>query len=147
MSDRKNYSARNAVSRLSGSNERRRACRYVVAFPDGLLGWWEDSCFVNTPCRTIDVSLAGCLVESRPLPGRMEQQSVWFRALNVSPGDWTEGIIVAVRKPWFRKWQIRISFLAPFPYDSFRSLVFGPDHLREIAERDSPEHEKDHFWR
>jgi hypothetical protein len=147
MSDPRNYSATRAVSRLSRSNDRRRACRYLVALPESSLGWWEESSFVDTPCRTIDISLIGCMVESRPLPRRMARQSVWFRTLGVSPSDWTEGIIVAIRKPLFRKWQIRISFLAPFPYESFRSLVFGPDQLGETARRESLEHETDHFWK
>jgi hypothetical protein len=102
---------------------------------------------VNMPCRIIDMSLVGCMVESRAIPKLVAQQSVWLRPPGASPGDWTEGIIVAVRKPWFRKWQIRISLLAPFPYESFKSMAFGSDHLREVPERESPEHEKDHFWR
>ncbi len=139
--------SRSAGSRLSGGNERRRACRYLISLPDSSLGWWEDSLFVSTPCRLIDLSLAGCLVESRSLPRQVEQPSVWFRPPSVSRDDWTAGIIVAARKPLFRKWQVRIDFLAPFPHESFRSLVFGPDHPRVILERESPEHEKDHFWR
>jgi hypothetical protein len=147
MSVTKHYGARDVASPLSSGNDRRRACRYLVALPDGSLRWWQDSRFVDTPCRMIDISLVGCMVESRSFPRRMKQRSVWFRPLGDPPVDWTEGVIVAARKPWFRKWRIRISFLAPFPYESFRSLVFGPAHLRENADRESPEHEKDHYWR
>jgi hypothetical protein len=147
MSVPRYYRVKGVGSPLSGGKDRRRACRYVVTFPDGSLGWWEDSCFVDMPCRIIDMSLVGCMVESRSLPKGMQQQSVWFRTLGVSPSAWTEGIIVAVRKPLFRKCQIRIRFRAPFPYESFRTLVFGPDRLCENANREFAEHEKDHFWR
>jgi len=87
------------------------------------------------------------MVEASCLPSRMERQSVWLRPLGVSPSDWTEGIIVSVRKPLFRKCQVRIAFLAPFPYESFKTLVYGPEHLRETAGPQLPEHEQDHFWR
>jgi hypothetical protein len=147
MSAPKNYGASSVLFPLTSGNDRRRACRYLVALPDGSLRWWEDSRFVDTPCRIIDISLVGCMVKSRSFPRRMKQRSIWFRPPGDSPVDWTEGIIVAVHKPWFREWQIRINFLAPFPYESFRSLVFGPAHLGEAAERESPEYERDHFWR
>jgi hypothetical protein len=77
----------------------------------------------------------------------MEQQSVWLRALGVSSSDWTEGMIVSVRKPWLRNCRVRIQFLAPFPYESFKTLVYGTDYLRDIADTGTPEHEKDHLWK
>jgi hypothetical protein len=87
------------------------------------------------------------MVESRRRPPQVDRQSVWLRLIGVSPSDWPEGIIVSVRKPLFRSCQIRIGFVAPFPYESFKTLVFGPDHLHDMADRDRPEHETDHFWK
>jgi hypothetical protein len=87
------------------------------------------------------------MVELRRLPRRMERQPVWLRPRGFSPGESPEGIIVSVRKPLFRRCQVRIGFLAPFPYESFKTLVFGPDHLHEIAGCELPEHEMDHFWK
>jgi hypothetical protein len=147
MSVPKFSSARSLNLPFSGRNERRRACRYLAVHPDSLVGWWEDSCFVKTPCRILDISLVGCLVESHRLPGRKEREPIWFHPRGVSETDWMEGILVGVRKPWFQHPRIRINFLAPFPDDSFRSLVFGSERLREIAVRESPEHEMDHYWR
>jgi len=95
----------------------------------------------------IDISLSGCMVESSHLPRRMERQSVWVRPLGVAPSDWAEGIIVSVRKPLFGKSQVRVAFLAPFPYESFKGLVYGPENRRELADSASPEHEQDHFWK
>jgi len=77
----------------------------------------------------------------------MERQSVWLRPAGLPQSDWPEGVIVSARKPFFRSWQIRIGFLAPVPYESFKTLVFGPDQLEDIADRERPEYEKDHFWK
>ena len=102
---------------------------------------------MSTPCQIIDISLVGCMVESYRFSSRMERQSVLLRPLGVSASDWIEGIVVSVRKPLFRKCQIRIRFLASFPYNSFKTLVFGPDRSGELAGPEPLEHEKDHFWR
>lgn len=147
MADPKYYSVRSGDRPPSSRNDRRRACRYRAGLPDGALGWWEGPRFVEAPCRIIDISLIGCMVELRRLPSLAERQPVWFRAVGVSPGDWTEGIVVALRKPLFRQGQVRIKFLADLPYDAFKPLAFGTEHLREVAGPGAPDHEKDHFWR
>jgi hypothetical protein len=100
---------------------------------------------VNTPCRIIDMSIAGCMVEARRLPTGMERRSVWVRPAGVTTGESSEGIIISVRKPFFRNCRVGIAFLAPFPYEAFKALVYGPD--QEIADRELPEHEKDWFWK
>jgi hypothetical protein len=87
------------------------------------------------------------MIESRRLPLRLVRKSVWLRAVGVSPSDWLEGIVVSGRKPIFRNCQLRIRFLAPFPYESFKTLVFVPDSDGTIAVPDTPEHEKNHFWK
>jgi hypothetical protein len=114
---------------------------------ESALGWWEDSRFVSIPCRLIDVSQAGCLVEAAPLPSRTERLSVLVRIQGASPEDWVEGVVVATKKSFFRKCQIRIGFLAPLPYESFKTLVYGPSPSSEAADSERLEHEKDHFWR
>jgi hypothetical protein len=127
--------------------DRRRACRYRVGLADGALGWWEGSSFVNTPCRIINLSLFGCMVEARANPNLKEQHKVWLRPLGVSSSDWTEGTIVAIYKPLFRRCQIRISFAADLSYEVFKPLVFGEMADHETAAREAPEHEKDDYWR
>jgi hypothetical protein len=87
------------------------------------------------------------MVETGPIPIQIQQQPVWFRAMSVPPTDWTEGVIVSVRKAFLRKRQVRIKFRTPFPYESFTTLVCGWDHLCEISDDDTPEHERDHFWK
>jgi hypothetical protein len=147
MADSRYYSARSGDRPLSAARDRRRACRYRIGFAEGSLGWWQDSSFVETPCRIIDLSLAGCLVEARPASRLREQQKVWFRPLHVAQGEWTEGTVVAIRKPLFRQCQIRIRFLTDLPYASFKPLVFGTECPPEPATPEAPEHEKDHLWR
>ncbi len=98
-------------------------------------------------CQVIDISMAGCLVESASLPTRMEEQAVWLRIRDLSLVDWTEGVIVSAWKPWFRKSRIRIKFVSPLPYVTFGRLVFGEDYLCQFVERELPEHDRDHFWR
>ena len=132
---------------LSSGSDRRRACRYSVVLPECCLAWKKDSCLVENACQVVDISMAGCLVESRALPTRMDKQPVWLRIPDLSPGDWTEGIIVAAWKPWFRNWRIRIKFVSPLPYDTFGRLVFGGDYLHQVVDRELPEHDRDHFWR
>ena len=104
---------------LSSGGDRRRACRYSVALPECCLAWKKDSCLVGKACQVVDISMAGCLVESGSLPARMEKQPVWLRIPDLTPGDWTEGVIVSAWKPWFRKSRIRIKFVSPLPYDTF----------------------------
>jgi hypothetical protein len=87
------------------------------------------------------------MVESRPSPNLRAQRPIWFRPSGISPSDWTEAIIIAVRRRLFRRCQIRIKFLGDLPYESFKPLVFGTGPPRAPADPESPEHEKDHFWR
>jgi hypothetical protein len=114
---------------------------------DCAVGWWEDSRFVSMPCQLIDLSLSGCMIKSRRIPSRIERQPVLLRPGGPESSAWVEGMIVSVRKMMFRDCQIRIGFLAPFPYELFKTLVFGPDHCRELAPPVEIEHEQDGFWR
>ncbi len=147
MGDRRYYSSKSSDGSVSHARDRRRACRYRVGLADGSLGWWQDSTFVNTACRIIDISVAGCLVESCAAPNLKEHQSVWLHPLGVSTSDWTEGIIVDIRKPLFRRCQIRMRFSTDLPYESFKPLAFGVESAGETAVREAPEHEQDDFWR
>jgi hypothetical protein len=138
---------RNAIRPPSGRSDRRGVCRHPVVIDDASLGWWQDSSFLSTPCRIIDISQYGFMIKTRRLPGPKEGQSVWLLPRGLSPSDWAEGIIVSIRKPLLRECQVRIKLLAPFPYESFKTLVHGPDHVRKIDRLEAPEHEQDHFWR
>ncbi len=129
------------------SDDRRGITRHPVVLPDALLGWWDQSNFTTISVQLVNLSIKGCMAESRQLVDRAEHQPIWIRPLGVKPGAWTEAVVVRVTKPLLRRCQVRLSFLVPFPFDSFRTLVYGPDHCRVAEQGDAPEHEGDQFWR
>ncbi len=140
-------SGRSDVPTSSSLGDRRVSCRHRVVVDDASLGWWQDSSFFSTPCRIVDMSLSGCSVRLRRAPGLLKGQSVWLLPRGLSPGDWSEGVIVSIRKPFLRECQVRIRLLASLPYESFKALVHGPDHEHKIDRVGAPEHEQDHFWK
>ena len=129
------------------TGDRRRVCRYPVVFQDASLGWWLKSAFTNTPVRLVDLSLQGCLIELQRPPDLSEQQRVWVHAHSATVAEWTEGRIVSIKKSWAGKCRLGISFLAPLPYEPFKELVYGRELFEETPQHDSPEHERDHFWK
>jgi hypothetical protein len=147
MSDPRYHNQTGGLWLLSGRNDRRRACRYVARLPECLSRWRDESDWIDTPCRIVDISVAGCLVESPRLQRLFERQAVWLRPVSLPMSDWTEGFITSVRSRLFRKCQIRITFLAALPYETFKALVYGTDELGTAEFSDSPDHEKDHFWK
>jgi hypothetical protein len=138
---------RSAFPLGSNLSDRRRACRYPVVFQDSLLGWWQDACFVNEPAHLVDLSTTGCLAELARHSKLTTGQSVWIRPHKSSPAAWKEARVIAVRKPLFGKCTVRISFLVPFEYESFKQLVYGPEHLSNAPHSEALDHEKDEFWK
>jgi hypothetical protein len=131
----------------SHAGDRRRACRYPVVFQDMALGWWQDALFVNVRARLVDLSTNGCLAEVARHHKLPTDQTVWVRSHGASHAAWTEGRIITVRKLFFGKCKVRITFRVPFEYETFKRLVYGPDHLREVTQSQAAEHEKDEFWK
>jgi len=129
------------------SNERRAVCRYPVIAPDAMVGWWNNSTFVRIPARIIDVSTMGCWIETAQTPERGEKQTIWVCALGRSPAEWTEGTIVSLEKRFLGSYQIRIKFALHFPYESFKSLVYGAEGPEVGSDWEPPEYERDYYWR
>jgi hypothetical protein len=138
---------RDANEPVPNPGDRRRVCRYAVVLEDALLGWWQEAQFIRMPVRLVDLSVHGCLVESSRVPSLTERQKVWVQPRGLSEAEWTEGQIVIVRKRLLGKCQVRISFRAPMPYEPYKSLIYGPDHLVDLPGEHVPEHERDHFWK
>ena len=132
---------------LTRKHERREECQHLSVLLEASLGWWEDARFVTTPAQIADISQSGCMVESPSYPARRKELSVWFRPVAIAKSDWSEGIVVAVEKPWFRSQRVRIRFLELFPFDVFKSLVHGPDYRHVQSRSQRPEYEQDTFWR
>ena len=136
---------------MSGSrkktNERRAVCRYRVIAPEALIGWWNDSTFVRIPGRIVDVSTMGCWIETDHTPQCREQETIWLCPLGRSPTEWTEGSIVSLQKRFLGNYQIRVKFTLHFPYESFKSLVYGTEGPEDASDWEPPEYEKDYYWR
>ena len=60
--------------------------------------------------------------------------------------DWVEGRVVAIRKPFLHKHEIRIQFVTTLPFYVFKVLVYGrQEGDPEPVQR--PMHETDQWWR
>jgi hypothetical protein len=101
---------------------------------------------IELPARLIDLSLAGCMLELQGRPARVEGQSVQVRSVAASTEEWAEGVVLSVRKPFFKDCRIRIAFRDSFPYQSFKMLVYGSEDFRGLARDHVPPHEQDHYW-
>ncbi len=134
-------------SRAPGSDDRRRSVRYRVHFGDAILSWCDGSSSLEQPARLIDLSLHGCLLELKKLPGKTGRQSVRLRFPAAASEEWVDGIVCSIRKPMFKRCQIRIAFLDSFPYQTFKKLVYGRDDFCGSLPEDAPAHEQDHYWR
>jgi hypothetical protein len=130
-----------------GPFDRRRSCRYRVLLGDVLLGWWEGSTFVKVPAHMLDLSLQGCMLEMRRAPARTARQPVWVRSLVASSQEWTEGVVLAVRKPLIKRCRIRIAFRDSFPYQTFKKLVYGAEDFHGSSRHEPAPHEQDHYWK
>ncbi len=136
------------AARVPGAADRRRTCRYRVLFHDADLGWWEGSTFIQTPAQLVNLSLHGCMLELQRLPARTLLQPVWVRSHAATSREWDEGIVLFVRKPFIRRCRIRIAFRVAFPYQSFKTLVYGTEDLDgSIRDGAAPPHERDHYWK
>src|SRR5262245_37036427 len=108
-------------------DERRRACRHAPIQRQVWLGWLEGSMFRVTPARLMDISMKGArlLADKSPAVG----QRIWFCPPGEPPPERVEAALVRVRKQLFRPREVRIIFLAPLPYETFKDIVFGPGAL------------------
>lgn len=145
MSEQRRGNQINTSSPPPGAGERRSVCRYSVVQEDAWLGWWEGQESRTTAAKIVDISLRGALltVESFPPKG----VPVWFCPPGVSsPDEWIEVNLVSTRKRLFGPREVRVAFRKVFPYEIFKSVVYGPDALKvtdqpawvplEAAERD-----------
>jgi hypothetical protein len=132
---------------LRGATERREGCRYPSVRPEALLGWWNDGTFGHVTVCIVNVSTVGCLVETNQAVARERNHPVWLCPLGLEPGQWKEGTVVAIKRPFLGKYAIRIKFASPFAYESFRTLICNAEHGAADPDRSVPEHETDQFWR
>jgi len=138
--------ARNGARTISSAMDRRLACRYPAATKAAILCWFESGPQVDHFVQFESVSMYGCLVKARRGPRVQPGERVWLKALGDISTPAIDGIVVSAVKPFLGKCAIRIRFLAPLPYQTFKVLVYGSERI-DINVRDRPVHESDQFWR
>ena len=139
-------SCETAPAEWRAANERRRACRSRAVIHDVVLGWEKDGTSDELPGYLEDVSMDGCRARSPRVPPVRPGETIWFGLAGSQPAERIEGILVDARKPFLRECSIRIKFLTPLPYATFKYLVYGPQDFKP-KEVDRRECETDQFWR
>ena len=127
MSAPKKASYNPNAARASSSDERRSICRYKAIETRAWLGWWEGQQFHSTNARLVDISLRGCMMTVDRLPPA--DQAVWFCPPGTTPSEWIEARLIESKRRLFGPRVVRIAFLKPFSYETFKHLVYGPDAL------------------
>jgi hypothetical protein len=126
--------------------DRRLACRYPAATKAMILSLIESGSAVERSIELENVSMQGCLVKSRRGPRVQPGERVWLKVLGDITTPMIDGIVDSAVKPFLGKCSIRIRFLAPLPYQTFKMLVYGSEGI-DMNLRDRPDYENDQFWR
>jgi hypothetical protein len=130
---------------VSSVDDRRSICRYTVVQTRAWLGWWEGQEFRSTTAHLVDISLRGCMMTVDQLPPK--DQPVWFCPPGTTPSDWIEAKLIESKRRLFGPRVVRLAFRNPFPYETFKQVVYGPDALGGLMSTEPyvPEEERD-FW-
>jgi hypothetical protein len=130
---------------VSSVDDRRSICRYTVVQRQAWLGWWEGQQFRSTNAQLVDISLRGCMMTVEQLPPK--EQSVWFCPPGTTPSEWIEAKLIESKRRLFGPRVVRIAFRNPFPYETFKHVVYGPDALGGPLPSEAcvPEGERD-YW-
>jgi hypothetical protein len=130
------------AARATNADDRRSICRYSAVETRAWLGWWDDQDFRSTDARVVDISLRGCMMTVERLPP--QDQPVWFCPPGTTPTEWIEARLVESKRRFLGPRVVRIEFLKPFAYDTFKHLVYGPDALGgQISSEPVPESKRD----
>lgn len=106
-----------------GQDDRRSSCRYVVVVDQAWLGWWDGPSYVTAPCRILDLSIRGALLEVETLP--FAERSVWFCPPETAAAEWLEATLVQRHQQKTGLQHARIAFQRMLPYETFKALVYG----------------------
>jgi len=125
--------------------DRRRECRYPAKVPQIQIGWEGDGAMIELSVRLIDVSSSGCRAEVDRFPHPHPGEPVWMRN-PVAQDEWLEGSLVSAGPAGKKRTVLRLRFVSPLPYATFKYLVYGPEKQpAESAPR--PWHERDELWK
>jgi hypothetical protein len=133
------------AARALNGDDRRSVCRYSSLETRAWLGWWEGEEFRSTDASLVDISLRGCMMTVDRLPAQGE--TVWFCPPGTTPAEWIEAKLVESRRRLLGPRVVRIEFRNPFPYETFKHLVYGPDALggKNAGGEPAPESQRD-YW-
>jgi hypothetical protein len=93
------------------------------------IGWWQDDAFQSTPAKIVDISLRGAKLNVDVYPPK--EQAVWFCPPGVTAQeDWIEVKVVGTKKRLFGPRELRVAFRKIFPYEVFKTVVYGPDAFK-----------------
>jgi hypothetical protein len=134
------------VGTINFATDRRLICRYPAATRALILFLRESGSLVDHSVELVNVSMQGCLVKSRRCLRMQPGERVWLKAAGDIATPVIDGIMVLAVKPFFGKCSIRIQFLAPLPFQTFKMLVYGTEEI-DMDLGDRPIHETDQFWR
>jgi hypothetical protein len=116
---------------VSSVDDRRSVCRYAAVQTQAWLGWWEGPDFRSTTAQVVDISLRGCMMIVEQLPPA--DQSVWFCPPGTTPSEWIEAKLIEATRCLLGPRTVRIAFYAPFAYETFKNVVYGPESMRGHA--------------
>jgi hypothetical protein len=141
----KNSNRRTPAGPALSVDDRRNICRYSVVQTHAWLGWWEGEEFHNTNAQIVDISLRGCMMTVDQLPPK--DLAVYFCPPGTMPSDWIEAKLIEAKRRLFGPRVVRIAFSRPFPYETFKHVVYGPDALGgQFSNTEAvPESERD-YW-
>jgi hypothetical protein len=107
-------------------SDRRRACRSRAVVREIVLGWQKGDTSGDLPASLENVSLEGCMARSRNVPAIVPGDPIWFGIAGSHPAERIEGILIEARRPFIGGCRVRIRFIEPLPYATFKHLVYGP---------------------
>jgi hypothetical protein len=137
---------RNGAGTISSAMDRRIACRYPAAMKAAILSLTESGSQMDHSVQLENVSMQGCLVRSGRGPRVQPGEKVWLKALGDITSPVIDGIVISAVRPFLGKCTIRIRFLAPLSFQTFKMLVYGTEGI-DMNLKDRPDYENDQFWR
>ena len=146
MSHSTRRSERSGSRTIRSAMDRRLACRYPAATKNLILFSIESGSAVDHSVQLENVSMQGCLVKSRRVPRVQPGERVSLKVLGNITIPMIDGIVVSAIKPFLGKCSIRIRFLAPLPYQTFKMLVYGSEDIYTNF-KNRMDYENDQFWR
>ena len=128
------------------NRDRRRSCRYPVVFRHAVLSWADLENKRQFPVTIENLSLQGCLLNARKRPGVKSGQKVFLRVGVLGKAEQIEGVLLSAVKKFLGRCVMRIRFVEPLQFQTFKQLIYGPRVDGQDANH-RPDHEREGFWK